>query len=146
MNCLLYNPGLNILTLVKNLVDVRLATSKTILDILHNKLGTEVATRVSKRPSQIATEWLKSNKVKPVEVSRSAAIPHRKSQRPRRHSSTDQWARQPKPLEITPPQNIKKPTHGSTPKAALTSGPHNHPGKLWRPQRWLSDAKKRCYR
>ena len=39
MNCLLYNPGLKILTLAKNLVDVRPATSKTILDILYNKLG-----------------------------------------------------------------------------------------------------------
>ena len=38
-----YNPGLNISALFKNLVQVRIATSKTTLDILYNTLGTQVA-------------------------------------------------------------------------------------------------------
>ena len=43
-----YNPG-HILALFNNLAQVRIATSKTILDIYHNKLATRVASGVAKR-------------------------------------------------------------------------------------------------
>ena len=42
------NPGCNILALFNNLAQVRIATTKTILDINYKKLGTWVA------------EWLKT--------------------------------------------------------------------------------------
>ena len=45
----IYNLGHNILALFNNLVQVRIATSKTILDIYYNKLDTRVASRVAKR-------------------------------------------------------------------------------------------------
>ena len=45
----IYNPGNNILTLFNNLAQVQIATSKTILDIQHNKLVTRGASRVAKR-------------------------------------------------------------------------------------------------
>ena len=44
-----YNPGHGILALFNNLVQVRVTTSKTILDIQYNKLGTRVASRVVER-------------------------------------------------------------------------------------------------
>ena len=44
-----YNPGNNILALFNNLAQVRIATSKTILDIKHNQLAARVASRVAER-------------------------------------------------------------------------------------------------
>ena len=44
-----YNPGNNILALFNNLAQVRIATSKTILDIKHNQLAARVASRVAGR-------------------------------------------------------------------------------------------------
>ena len=44
-----YNPGHNILALFNNLAQVRITTSKTILDIKYNKVGTRVASRVAER-------------------------------------------------------------------------------------------------
>ena len=44
-----YNPGHNILAHFNNLAQVRIATRKTILDIQHNKLATQVALRVAER-------------------------------------------------------------------------------------------------
>ena len=43
------NPGHNILALFNNLAQVWITTSKTILDILHNKLDTQVFPRVVER-------------------------------------------------------------------------------------------------
>ena len=48
INAEYYDPGHNILELFNNLAQVRIATSKTILDIYHSKLATRVA------------EWLKA--------------------------------------------------------------------------------------
>ena len=42
------NPGHNVLALFNNLPQIWITTSKTILDIYHNKLGTRVASRVAK--------------------------------------------------------------------------------------------------
>ena len=42
-----YNPGHNILALFNNLAQVCMTTSKAILDIQHNKLGTRAASRVA---------------------------------------------------------------------------------------------------
>ena len=42
-----YNPGHNILALFNNLAQVCMTTSKAILDIYHNKLGTRAASRVA---------------------------------------------------------------------------------------------------
>ena len=44
-----YNPGHKILALFNNLAQVRIASSKTVLDIYHYKLGTRVASRVAER-------------------------------------------------------------------------------------------------
>ena len=46
-----YNSGHNILALFNNSAQVRIATSKTILDISYNKFGARVASRVAKRPN-----------------------------------------------------------------------------------------------
>ena len=43
------NPGHNIWALFNNLAQVGIATSKTMLDIQYNKLGTRVASRVAER-------------------------------------------------------------------------------------------------
>ena len=45
----IYNPGHNILALFNNLAYVWITTSKTTLDIYHNKLRTWVASRVAER-------------------------------------------------------------------------------------------------
>ena len=45
----IHNPGHNTLTFFNNLAQARIATSKTILDIYHDKLGTRVASRVAKQ-------------------------------------------------------------------------------------------------
>ena len=42
----IYNPGRNISALFNNLAQVRIVTSKTILDIQYNKLGRRVAKRL----------------------------------------------------------------------------------------------------
>ena len=52
INAEYYDPGHNILELFNNLAQVRIATSKTILDIYHSKPATRVASRVA--------EWLKA--------------------------------------------------------------------------------------
>ena len=44
-----YNSGNNILALFNNLAQVQIATSKTILDIYHNKLAARVASWVAER-------------------------------------------------------------------------------------------------
>ena len=56
-----YNPDLNILALFNNLAQIRIATSKTILDIKYNKLGTRVASRVAERLKKLGNIRKMSN-------------------------------------------------------------------------------------